>query len=251
MEKELQHKLFNYQAEPPASIWDKINVVLDREADKPFPERLAKYEEDPPPFIWDNVAASLDEIEQKTIPLRQRFSKPLRYSAAAACLIAVAVLITLLINKNSVSADTSLTTVSPSTTVPASEGAKTENQSNAGGDTNDNSNSINHAKNQNNKISPIRVKNTTPSFKRSNYVVAHNLPTAVTDMPQRYIIYASSSGDAFRISKKLFDLFACSDVDEKCRENIELMQQQAASPNIMASADFSGLLDLLQSINNQ
>jgi hypothetical protein len=46
-------------------------------------------------------------------------------------------------------------------------------------------------------------------------------------------------------------LFACSDVNEKCRENIELMQQQMASPSIMASADFSGLLDLLQSINNK
>ena len=160
-----------------------------------------EYEEDPPPFIWDNVAASLDEIEHKTIPLTRRFSKPLRYSAAAACLIAVAVLITLLINKNSVSADARLTTVSPPATVPASEGPKTEDQSNAGGDSNDNSDSISHAKNQNDKISPIRIKNTTPSFKRSNYVVAHNLPTTVTDMHQRYIIYASSSGDAFRISK--------------------------------------------------
>ena len=160
-------------------------------------------------------------------------------------------LISLLVNKNSISSEAGLTTVPPANTASSPGQFNPEEQNMASGKTSDNLGSANRIENQNNKISPIRIKNTTPSFKRSNYVVAHNLPTTVTDMHQRYIIYASSSGDAFRISKKLFDLFACSDVDEKCRENIQLMQQQAASPNIMASADFSGLLDLLQSINNQ
>lgn len=251
MEKELQHKLFNYEALPPAGAWDKINVVLDEEASKPFPQRLTNYEHDPPPFLWDNIAASLNENEQRTIPFKQRFSKPLRYSAAAACLIAVTVIITLLINKNSVSADASLTSISPSKAVPVTEESKTEDQNIAGNENNDNPIGVNHTEDKNKRISPIRIKNSTPAFNRGNYVVANNSPKVEIDIPERYIIYASSSGDAFRISKKLFDLFACSDVNEKCRENIELMQQQVAAAGIMSSADFSGLLDLLQNINNQ
>jgi hypothetical protein len=248
MEKELQHKLFNYRAQPPANVWDKINVVLDDEASKPFPERLASYEQDPPPFLWDNIAASLDESEQRTIPLKQRLSKPLRYSAAAACLIAAAVLTTLLINKNSVSNDAGLNTTQPATTIIATPQKEHEDIADEKSDDNSDSDIRVQA---HTKTSPIRIKNAPSTFKRGNYVVANNFPKPETDMPERYIIYATSSGDAFRISKKLFDLFACSDVNEKCRENIELMQQQVASPSIMASADFSGLLDLLQSINNK
>ena len=248
MEKELQHKLFNYQAPPPVGVWDKINVVLEEEASKPFPERLSNYEEAPPPFIWDNVAASLDESKHRAIPLRQRFSKPLRYSTAAACLIAVSMLIALLINKNSVSNDAGLTTMQLPKTVTATP--QKEYQNIAGEKSDNNISSANHVQDQI-KISPIRIKNTSPTFKRGSYVVANNSPKVEIDMPERYIIYASSSGDAFRISKKLFDLFACSDVNEKCRENIELMQQHVAAPGIMSSADFSGLLDLLQNINNQ
>jgi hypothetical protein len=248
MENRLQHKLFNYQAQPPVGVWNKINVVLDEEASKPFSERLANYEQYPAPFLWDNIVASLDENDQKVIPLKLRFSKPLRYSTAAACLIAVAVLITLLINKKSVSNEAGLITRQPSTTVIAAP--QKEDQNINGENSGGNINRANRTQEQS-KISPIRIKKAISSFKRSNYVLANTFPKVEIDMPERYIIYASSSGDAFRISKKLFDLFACSDVNEKCRENIELMQQQVASPGIMTATDFSGLLDLLQSINNQ
>lgn len=250
MEKELQHKFFNYQAQPPADAWNKINLALDEEASKPFTERLFDYKQNPSPFIWENIAVSLDEDGQRTIPLGKRFSKSVRYGMAAASLIAVAVLITLLINKNSISEDASLSTTHSSTVVPATQEPQKENQIVVAEKATNGTDDFDPPQDYS-KVSPIRIKKTTPSFNRGNQIVARNVSKVEIDMPERYIIYASSSGDAFRISKKLFDLFACSDVDLKCREDIELMQQQVASPNVMAATDFSGLLDLLQSINHQ
>jgi hypothetical protein len=249
MDKGLQHKLLNYQALPSGNVWEKINVALDEDVDKTFSERLGNYEQNPPAFIWDNVAASLDKKSGKLIPFIQRFSKPLRYSTAVACLIAVAVLVTLLVNKRSISNDTNFPGVQSSLSVPVKP--KQERNSENIVEEKDVNDSRLVSRNQNyNKVAPIRIKRAGTSFKRSNYVVENNSPGFQTDIPERYIIYATSSGDVFRISKKLFDLFACSDVNEKCRENIELMQQQVASSTIMATADFSGLLDLLQNINN-
>ena len=104
MSNHLQHKLFNYHAQPRAEVWEKIVVALDDKSEKPFPERLINYELEPPPFIWDNIAAALYE-EAPVIPLKKRFSKPIRYGAVAASLLLAALLINLLLTQKSVSSE--------------------------------------------------------------------------------------------------------------------------------------------------
>ena len=53
------------------------------------------------------------------------------------------------------------------------------------------------------------------------------------------------------LSKKLLNLFICSEVNEYCKLNIEMVKGRMASPSVLASADFPGVLELLQSMNNQ
>ena len=79
----------------------------------------------------------------------------------------------------------------------------------------------------------------------------HNYQIEKTDLLDRYIIFSKTPGEAFRLSKKLFDLFACSDDDENCKHNIQVMQQKLATSSVMAATDFPGVLDLLQNIENQ
>ena len=60
MNDHLQHKLYNYQVQPPSQVWDKITVAL-QETEKPLSERLVTYELEAPAYVWDNISAVLDE----------------------------------------------------------------------------------------------------------------------------------------------------------------------------------------------
>jgi hypothetical protein len=254
MDDQLKNRIFNYNAQPPDDVWDKINSGLDEESAQHFTGKLIKYELAPPPFVWDNVVASLDKNESTVIPFRKRFSKPLRYSTAAACLIGIAVFVSLLINKRSVSGEVANT---PGVKQNISIINPAENTKQLPDSPLQNSDPVNydlvtikkaHAKKVSLLHSPSAANNLD---ERTNHVVSHNYPIKTSTELDRYIIFSTTTGEAFRLSKKLFDLFACSSDNENCRQNIEYMQQRMASPAIMASADFSGLMDILQTMNNQ
>jgi hypothetical protein len=93
------------------------------------------------------------------------------------------------------------------------------------------------------------------NYKKSNprlkQVIANNYTIVNSDFLDRYTIFSKTTGEALKISKKLFNLFLCSEKNEFCKLNIEMVQGQLASPSVLASADFSGVMDLLQSMNNR
>lgn len=255
MSNHLQHKLFNYHAQPRAEVWEKIVVALDDESEKPFPERLINYELEPPPFIWDNIAAALYE-EAPVIPLKKRFSKPIRYGAVAASLLFAALLINLLLTQKSVSSEGDIISgIKPNSSVPqpSQKALETFNSSNYL-EGNEAASAFPHTNGEENI--PIRIitlrsnnKKVNPRF---NQVVANNNNSAVEfEFLNRYSIFSKNTGEAFRVSKKLFNLFLCSEVNEYCKLNIEMVKGRMASPSVLASADFPGVLELLQSMNNQ
>lgn len=254
MNEQLKNKIFNYNVPAPDGVWDKINNALDEELSENFTDKLIKYELAPPSSVWNKVAVSLDENEVTVIPFKKRFSKVLKYSAAAACLAGIAVLVSLLINKQSVSSETAN---SPG----VKQNVLTIKPSNGTSPTPDtflqNSDPVDHDLASAKKISTKKVSllhapaSANSLEERTDYMISHNYPIQTPNELDRYIIFSTTTGEAFRLSKKLFDLFACSSNNEICRENIESMQQQMASPTMMASADFSGLMDILQNMNNQ
>lgn len=257
MSKHLHHKLFHYHTQPPADVWNKINLALDEKTDQPFSERLHQYEVTAPTFMWNMIAASLNENDTQVIPLTKRYVKPLRYSAVAAALIGIAVLVSLLINKKSVSEEVTLfPAIKLEVSPPLSSATKekqadrfTENSAN-----NDRSDRVssNNKKTFIKKALPLYSYTAVSDLTElTNHVVTHNYPIETSIVLDRYIIFSKSSGDAFRLSRKLYHLFACSDTDENCKEKIEIMQQKMADPTLMASADFSGILDLIRNMNIQ
>lgn len=257
MSKQLQHKLFDYYAHPPPDVWDKINGALNENSDLQFAERLVQYEVAAPPFIWDAIAVSLNEKETPVVTFRKRFIKPLRYSGAAAALIGIAVLVSLFINKKSVSEEVALSPIikknTPSSVLPAVTEKQTETFiENNGYYKSHDVVYTNNKKAFHKRALPLYAHSSVaPITELTNQVIKHNYPIETSTLLDRYLIFSTSSGDAFRLSRKLYHLFNCSDTDENCKENIEAIQQKMADPALMASADFSGILDLIRNMNTQ
>ena len=91
MSEQLRKKLFDYHAQPPASAWDKINVILDENSEHQLSNKLFQYEVNPPAVVWDNISASLSEKAKPVVPFKIRYLKPLNYAAVAAALIGIVV----------------------------------------------------------------------------------------------------------------------------------------------------------------
>jgi hypothetical protein len=256
LSKQLQHKLLQYNAQPPAQVWDKISIELDNSKEDIFSERMVNYELTPPSFIWDKITAALDENETPVVPIRNRFSRPLKYSSAAAGLIAIAILVSLLINKRSVSEVASTPDTKQNIASPVTP-TITEKQPQVSFENPDKNKSESLVYNNNiertsTKILPLHAYSSYSALKkRATRVIDHSYPIEEPEYMNRYIIFSETPGEAFRLSKKLFDLFACSDYNKTCKENIEAIQQKMLDPSIMASADFSGVMDALQIMNNQ
>ena len=256
MSKQLQHKLLNYNAQPPAQVWDKISIELDNSKEAIFSERMAHYELTPPPLIWDKITVALNESKTPVLSIRNRFSRPLKYSSAAVGLIAMAVLVSLLINKKSVS-EVAITPEIKQNIVSPVTPTITEKQSQVSFESPDKDKSKSLVDNADierpaTKILPLHTYSSYSALKkRVARVIDNNYPIEEPEYMNRYIIFSEGPGEALRLSKKLFDLFACSDYDKTCKENIEAVQQKMLDPSIMASADFSGVMDALQIMNNQ
>jgi hypothetical protein len=145
MSGELKRKLYNYEAEPPETVWSRIVTALDQEINAEFPKKLhdleapppfdgwnrieERLEEDiheqypiklynlevvPPPRTWNKILALLDEEKAiPEIPSKRRIISFVRY-AVAACIIGLLAFGTFtLLNQKTDSRKTALQTVIP------------------------------------------------------------------------------------------------------------------------------------------
>ncbi len=255
---DLKNKLLNFQSQPPEGLWNKIINTLEDDTDYLFTEKMYHYEMAPPPEIWSKVTNALDEGLTPIVPFTQRYSRVLKYSGAIAVLMTGIILVGLFINKSAVSNEISLkqtptgnskTPTTPNTSSGINSGNENNSTENSGYSFNKNRNDIAA---RNSPISLLPVTKSSSLLKiRGSMVVAHNKPVVQSEVVDRYIVFSKATGEAVKLSKKLFSLFACSDDDANCKQNIENVQQKMASPAMMASADFTGVLEVLQSMDNQ
>lgn len=258
MKEQFSNKLYHFQAEPPVEVWDNIASSLDSDPASLFPQKLFNYSAKPPEHLWNSIADNLEESSIPVIPITRRYSKVFRYGGVAAGMLVFAFVVSLFFNKTSVSTGTSSLDVLPENTNTSvqTEQQPIESQNKVGIDagSNDGTNEDRDSyKNRNRwfakKIAALTRKPATASLNtRISKVVPSQYPVVQTDMLERYILFSQNSGDAIRLSKKLFNLFSCPDNKINCRENIEIVQQQVASPTMIASTDFTGMLELLQNV---
>jgi hypothetical protein len=256
MNEQLKNKLYNYHAQPPIEVWNKIDSALEEDTEKRLSEKIINYQTAPPPFAWQNIVAFLGEMETPVVPFRKRFARPIKYSSAAAILIAILMVANLFINKEPASESDAAPTVKQSTTtfLPQLEIEKKGDQpsKNMVSTGDEQIAYLVSNKRKLNRRVPLQIDLSISTLKeRTSQVVDHNYEIVEPEYLDRYIIFSKASGEAFRLSKKMFDLFACPDNDEDCKQNLESIQQRMADPSIMAAGDFTAVLALLQNMNTQ
>ncbi|HEX2534488.1 MAG TPA: hypothetical protein VHK69_12170, partial [Chitinophagaceae bacterium] len=69
-----------------------------------------------------------------------------------------------------------------------------------------------------------------------------------SELLDRYLLRTDGTGNAVRLSHKVFDLLACSRWDADCRLQVEALKARLASPALANACDFSGLLEVLQQL---
>ncbi|MFL5810973.1 MAG: hypothetical protein ACJ749_15740 [Flavisolibacter sp.] len=62
----------------------------------------------------------------------------------------------------------------------------------------------------------------------------------------KYMIYSDGDGKAVRLSKKLYDDYACATDKIICKQKIKKLQEQVASAAM--KSDFTGILDILNKL---
>jgi hypothetical protein len=268
MSNKLQHKLFNYQAEPPADGWDKIAAALDEQAPS-FPERLFHFQQQPAPHVWEQIEQQLDEETgvpaTKIIPLKP-YSRILKYMAAAVILLLISGAFYLYNNSTFTASEQQtanqsvLNIKSPAKpAVPVATENKKIKDSAAlmAVNTEPEENNINNIHKQKTKIRQLITT------KKSSVVLPEDeeplrelavIPKEKNIINQtdtdRYIIVTSDVGNAVRLPKKVYSSFACPDQFafagyDDCKERISSLQNKMSAS---MTTDFAGLLDLLKNL---
>lgn len=242
MNSNLQNKLQQFNATPPAGAWDKIADTLD--AGDNFTGRLLHYEEQPPLTAWQAVEQSLNEAAPvKTIPFTTRFRKPLRY-AAVACLLAVTlVTITLTIKRTEAGAlGAGSRTIVPT---PASSGGTVKKMAAAPG-----SKAIPGVAPTETTIATGQKKDSGSPAKGLAETAA-SLAGAPANTPRYaslkdYVFFQDGDGQVRKISRKMSGFINCEDNDSNCKRRLQRLRQKMAA-NAMTT-DFTGILDMLRQL---
>ncbi len=230
MSNPLSHKLYNFEELPPAKNWDAIAASLDQPS---YADRLANFGQAPDAGVWDRIEQQIhnEPGNARVVPFFKRFSTGAKYAAAAAILILLTTAITFFVN-GSGSADEMARQTPPG---PTTEKAETTTQQ---------------------EQIPLLPKEQQPE--QSNKAQSSTQAPQTAQLKERkiktarYITVADEEGKKVRLSKKAYTVFNCAENsaaanNERCKENIQLMQQKMAV-SLSPSGDFGGLIDMLKTL---
>jgi hypothetical protein len=242
MSSNLQNKLFNYEVPPPPGSWEEIDAALGQQQSS-LSNRLLHFEVNPPGRIWASINKELDQQDQASpvVPFTRRHRNAFRYAGVAAVLIAVAVLTSLLINKNT------QRNLSDETLVDNPVDTKIPEQNDTGSS----------ATVQTQEVRPRIIalpRKQQPSSPKPEKATAfaftdpdqEGVETSTGQKEDKYMLFIDGDGNVMRLSKKLFNAFACAAYDYVCKERINSLQAKVASTAV--SSNFTGILDILKNL---
>ncbi|NTS43595.1 hypothetical protein HRG84_22135 [Flavisolibacter sp. BT320] len=231
MNNDLQTKLQQYSAEPPAGAWDKIAGALDSEGS--FAERLFSYEEMPPAANWQKIEQGLavQPEKAKLVPLRKRFTRPMRYIAAASILVVALVTITLTTERTEAGAlDPDGTTAAPAANIPASTSTTQQVYPETTGTA------------SNDDVFPADMQ-----AKRKSAGSRRTFNTSPLNAVQNdYVSYRDGSGKVMKVARKMETYINCKDGDWQCKQRLQELRQKMAAKAM--TTDFTGILEMLQQL---
>ncbi|MDQ3278166.1 MAG: hypothetical protein M3Q06_07555 [Bacteroidota bacterium] len=237
MNSNFQNKLQQFSANPPEGVWNKIANALD--TDEGFAQRLYTYEETPPTITWQKIEQGLETQAEpvKVVPISKRFSKPMRYVAAASVL-AITLLTVILTRKgtDAVSSDRQGTTVAPAVNVPVSVATSQSADNQPAGTTLQPS-----TNNKNESLAGSRSKAASASNSRRL-----NTTTPINVSVNDYVTYNDGNGKVVKVSRKMENFINCDDGDWQCKQRLQKLRQKMAAKAM--TTDFTGILEMLRQL---
>lgn len=251
-------RMEQWAPEPPAAVWERLSEQLE---EKPlYAEKLFEFSAVPPASAWNAIQNKI-EPEVVTTPVIRMLprNKWVQYGSVAASLLFAIFLFRQYSQQDAVSAGTkaappieqSIVTLpgsnNPAPIIPNNNlgrAASRPNQQNpvvqtfyplvpdAGSDP------IPYAQ-------PARI-----ATARLNEIVPANYQVEDGEL-ERYIVLPVSEDAAVRLPKKLYDLFNCGDVPlpAGCSELVLQLRQRVANPSLVTTADFAGVVEMVQRVN--
>ncbi len=231
---QLTHKLYHFEEAPPEKNWGAIADALNHQL-APVAQTLSHFQQAPAPFIWDKIETQLQQ-ENTTVPVvsfTQKHKKLFKYISAAAVLLLVASVITVFLIKSSSEDKLAIQ--------PQMQNALSEPQNTPNNVAPDSGNTNDEAESDPDLLTIEKEKPVEQTAEQNKGKQA------------RYITVAVESGKKVRLSKKAYTVFNCAEnadlqKSERCKENIEAMQQKMAASLHSPSGDFGGFIDMLKSL---
>ena len=259
--KRLRDKMYHWETDPPAPVWDRVRAALDEgETSSHFPRRLYELETEPPADAWATLASSLDADTPAApvVPLRSTRIRWIRY-AAAIVLIAVAGFgirflmpgkqAELAVAPTAPVVKTPEPTIKPSNNLPAlGEHATNDSLKNATATTSLPARRLSLPENELQFASDANQAY-TDELNKHLYVYEEHQPR----IAQNYVMLMMPDGSFIRISKKWSHLLCCvagEETNTACDMQLKAWQDQMAeSPVAPAPGNFIDLLELVNSVS--
>lgn len=264
--KRLRDKLYNWEENSPAHIWDRVRAALDEsESSAHFPNKLREYEVAPPATAWSAIAAGLDaevaETETTTpvVTIRRARTQWLRYAAA----ITILAFVGFGIRFFTMDKETSLAEVPVVPTKAAAAAVPEERPTNnlpALGE-----HAINDSLRTQLAVAPTPPRrysaNDNLQFaSEANQEYAAELENNIyleedyqPRIAEKYVTLMTPDGSFIRMSKKWSHLLCCiagEDPNAACNIQLKAWQDQLAeSPVTPAPGSFMDILDLVNSVS--
>jgi hypothetical protein len=254
MNSSLKDKLTDFESTPPPKAWDKIVAALDDTLPASITEKLYEYQQAPPASVWNKINNELSKEQEsaKLIPLLSRFSKNARYSGAAIILLVLGLTAWFIINNINGTSDLA----SNQTIIPVP--GKTQDSS--GVSITDPSNKVVFTP-ETKQVPGPRPFVVASKPKKSILRPGKPMPSASSGMVKRrqvmdlslpvdrYMVYSDGQNAPVKLSKKLFEVFACIQEDLDCKQRIQSLQQRISTSAV--ASDFTGMLDMLHQLKEK
>lgn len=254
----LKNKFNNWEPTPPLNAWANISDALDKDEEYILLQKMRPYSAQPSLSIWESIAEELEEEKHTpVVPINKNYKKLFAYSGIAAAVLVIVFLTSLLFNQQRVSKKfATQAVVNPQENITANNPATADT-------------SKNYSLAYESQNSTPNITRTNNLYKRASYsnkpeveaistiqpTPANNLDVVIRQTDNdidysyldRYIVNATNSGEAVKLSKKVYSTFACSQYinEELCKQKIAYLQQKAALSAMTASADFAGVLEII------
>ena len=260
MDKQLQHKLFNYEEKPNTKIWADIVDALDDQTSE-VSKKLFQLETIPSSNNWNKIALSLDSnTETIVVPFYKRYRNTIKSINAVAAIVLLIFTVTLIINRGSVSGELSNQQNNPASNqqiIDKNDDSDVTTRINNTEEDIEKDISIlrrSHSyasgillKNKVQKLKPLGAR---PRIHASSIISELKTSIVNNNLLDKYIVIPSADGKAVKLPKKIYDKVSCAkdavDYEKACKEALANLQNKIATQ--ISATDFTGLIDILQNL---